>query len=83
MTKPVTDLIPREPRLNRIVILEELNFIWDRPELNEMKKMWKNGDGVERMAKYFDRDPDEVILALIHLARDEKITPRKTGLKGV
>lgn len=72
----------RDARLNRVCVLEDLNFYWDERELKEMKKMWKRNAGVERMAVHFDRDPDEVVLAIVHLARDDKITARKTGLKG-
>jgi hypothetical protein len=44
--------------------------------------MWKRGASCERMAAHFERDPDEVLLALMHLARDDKIGSRKRGLKG-
>jgi hypothetical protein len=72
----------RDARLNRVCVLEDLNFYWDEPELKEMRTMWKRGASCERMAAHFDRDPDEVVLALIHLARDDKIEARKRGLKG-
>jgi hypothetical protein len=78
----VQDLQPRSPRKNRIVILEDINFIWDEPELKEVRKMWKKGVSVISMAEHFERDPDEVLLAIMHLARNDKITARKSGLKG-
>lgn len=69
-------------RKNRIVVLEDLDFVWDDPDLKELKKLWKQGVGVVEMAEHFDRDSDEVLLALIHLARDDKIVGRESGLKG-
>jgi hypothetical protein len=70
----------RPARMNRVIVCDDLNFFWDRPELNELKKMWKKGISVADMGKHFDRDPDEVLLALIHLARENEITARRRGL---
>jgi ABC-type ATPase with predicted acetyltransferase domain len=80
MVKPVTDLIPRDARKNRVIVCEGLNFFWDEPELKQLAMMWKRCDGIEIIAKYFKRDPDEIIIALIHLARNDKINRRKGGL---
>jgi predicted regulator of amino acid metabolism with ACT domain len=80
MTFPVTDLIPRKARLNRIIVCENMNFIWDDPELKEIAEMWKLNLSIEYMANHFERDPDEVIIAIIHLAREDKIIRRKEGL---
>jgi hypothetical protein len=80
MAKKVADF--RDARLNRVCVLEDLNFYWDEPELKKMRTMWKRGAGVERIAVHFARDPDEAVLALMHLAREDKIGARKRGLKG-
>jgi hypothetical protein len=72
--------MPLEPRLNRVCVLEDLDFWWDEWELKDIKKMWKMELSINYMAEHFDRDPDEVILAIIHLAREEKIIRRKSGL---
>jgi hypothetical protein len=72
----------RDARMNRECACEDLDFYWDRSEFKNMKKMWNKGVGAVEMAEYFDRDPDEVLIALIHLAREEKIGARATGLKG-
>lgn len=80
MAKPVTDLIPRDARKNRIIVCEDMNFIWDSPELKQVAKLWKQCKSVEEIGKYFKRDPDEVIFALIHLARQNKIERRKGGI---
>ncbi|TCJ01345.1 hypothetical protein [Cytobacillus praedii] len=72
--------ILRNPRKNRVVVLEDLNFFWDEPELKELPECWELGGDVRLVALHFDRDPDEVLMALIHLARKDKITRRKGGL---
>jgi hypothetical protein len=72
----------RDARLNRICVLEDLDFYFDRIELKEIKEMWEKGEGVYDIAVYFERDPDEIVLALMHLAREDKISQRKGGLKG-
>jgi hypothetical protein len=70
----------RDTRMNRVCVLEDLNYYWDEPELKLIQKMWKLTLSVEYMAEHFKRDPDEVILAIMHLAREEKINRRKGGL---
>jgi hypothetical protein len=80
MVRPITDLIPRDARINRVIVCEDMNFIWDDPELKQIAKMWKQRYSIEGISKYFDRDPDEVLFALIHLARNDKIKRRKGGL---
>jgi dimeric dUTPase (all-alpha-NTP-PPase superfamily) len=70
-------------RKKRVIVLEEMNFVWDEPELEEMAQMWESGSSVFQIAKHFKReDPDEVILAVMHLARKEKIAARESGLNG-
>jgi hypothetical protein len=76
----VKEALFRDARKNRVVILEDLNFFWDRPELTKIKHMWNKGVSVKDIAEHFERDPDEILLALIHMARDEKIVSRKEGL---
>jgi hypothetical protein len=61
-TKKEAFLIPA--RQNRVIVCEELDFTWDGPELKELKKWWTNGIGIKRIAEHFDRDPDEIIIAL-------------------
>jgi len=70
----------RDARINRVCVCEDLDFYWDSPELKSLKKMWKKGISVIEIANLFERDPDEVLLALIHLAREEKIGQREGGL---
>ncbi|GKU81227.1 helix-turn-helix domain containing protein [Niallia sp. NCCP-28] len=64
-------------RRNIVIVLEEVNFIWDRSELKEIVQMWKKGISLWEMGEYFGRDPDEVMLACIHLAKEKRIQYRR------
>lgn len=62
------------------IVLEDLDFIWDRAELSEMKQMWEEGKTIYDMAYRFDRKEEEVFLALLHLSRHGRITKRLGGV---
>jgi hypothetical protein len=72
----------REPRKNRVIVCEDLDFLWDEPELVLLEKMWESGASFERITERFGRDPDEIFLALFHLAREDKISKRRGGFYG-
>lgn len=72
--------ILKNPRKKRVIVCEDLNFFWDEPELKEVIKMWEHGADVRMIGRHFDRDPDEILFALIHLARRGRIVRRKGGL---
>lgn len=67
-------------RRNRVCVLEDLDFYWDEKELKTIKRMWLQELSVYYMALILDRDPDEILLAVIHLAREERIEKRKSGI---
>ncbi|MFF2449338.1 hypothetical protein ACFVSW_20050 [Neobacillus sp. NPDC058068] len=70
-------------RKKRVIACEDLDFVWDEPELDEMANMWESGTSVMSISKHFKaRDPDEVFIALFHLAREDKISDRFTKPKG-
>lgn len=71
-----------KPRRNRVIVLEGLNFFWDEPELEEIVQMWEEQFSVNYISDYFDRDPDEILLALLHLAKTDRIQKRNGGLFG-
>ncbi|CEG29594.1 hypothetical protein [Bacillus sp. B-jedd] len=74
-----------EPRQNRVVILDDIeDFTFDQWELDLITDLWKKGVHPLRITKRLNRkDPDEILLALIHIARQGKIRNRKNGLMGV
>lgn len=82
MTKVKRDDFLREPRQNRVIVCEELDFTWERKELNKLARMWKKGQSILEMAVEVERDPDEVLIALIHLAKKNKVEKREGGLFG-
>jgi hypothetical protein len=66
------------------IVCEELNFFWEEKDLKKLAVMWNEGKGPTQMAAYLDReDPDEILLALLQLARDGKISSREGGLSGM
>lgn len=81
-TTLIRDAYLLNPRKNRVIVLEGLDFFWDEPELEDMAQKWDQGVGLIEIAEYFKRDPDEVFLALFHLGRQEKIGRREGGILG-
>lgn len=69
-----------KPRKNRIVVLEDLNFVWDEPELMELAELWEQEYSIMYISDQLSRDTDEVIIGLIHLAREDLISQRRGGL---
>jgi hypothetical protein len=71
-------------RRKTVVILEDIDFIWDEQELTEIKEMWDRGISIHSMTKAVGRkDPDEVLMTIIHLARKNKIKRRPDGPYGI
>jgi hypothetical protein len=67
------------PRKKRIVILEDIDFVWDQCELNKIVQMWETDVPIIKMGERFDRYPDEVLMAIVHLARKDKLEFRNIG----
>lgn len=72
----------RKNRRNRVIVLEELNFLWDEDELIELAEMWEQHKNIIEISNYFQRNKDELLLAILHLARTDKIKTRKGGFFG-
>jgi hypothetical protein len=62
----------REPRLNRVIVLCDLDYSWQREDLKRLKRMRAKGLELKKMVYEFDRNPDETFLALIHLATTDE-----------
>lgn len=75
MPRPVTiEAYMQRKRRNLNLVLEELDFTWDEWELRELARMNDEGASIQEMNEVFEReDPDEVFLALFHLARQGRI----------
>lgn len=60
-------------RRNIIIVCEELDYNWDEDDLKVVADMCKYTYTVGEIAKHFVRDPDEVLFACVHLARQGKV----------
>ncbi|HJV46616.1 MAG TPA: helix-turn-helix domain containing protein [Bacillota bacterium] len=64
------------------VALEELNFVWDEVEIDQVKKLWRQGTPIDEIAEVMDRDIDEIGILIIDQCRKNKIKQRPGGLWG-
>lgn len=80
MTRNHSPVLRRYPE--RVIILEDLDFGWTAEVLAEVRKMWEAGVPLAEMAGRLRRDPDEVGLAIIHLARQGEIQSRPGAVFG-
>ena len=60
----------------RSIFLEDCDLSSWEDEDEAFVEMWKEGKCVYELAEFFKRDPDEIIVWCIHLARTNKITQR-------
>ena len=72
-------LYPPEPLYTA---LADLDFTWYADEINQVIEWWQEGVSVVDMAKQLVRDPDEVTVLLMDLARAGRITWRPSGPYG-
>jgi hypothetical protein len=63
------------------IACEEMDFIWSLDQVDVFKRMWKNGADIIEISETLNRDPDELALLIISLARINAIAPRDGGLK--
>jgi len=74
------DINLAKKRRNIKLVLEGLDFIWDEDELKQLAWMNDEGYSIQEMNQIFKReDPDEIFLALFHLAKTGRI--KKINLK--
>lgn len=64
------------------IILEDIEFIWKKKDIELVKKLWEKGVTFKRITEKLDRDPDEVFLLLLHLARKGSIKKRSGYIWG-
>lgn len=70
------------PQEELIVALDDLDFSWFPVEVNKVKKLWSFGWHIADIAKHMKRDPDEVAVLIMHLARQGRIRRRRMGVLG-
>lgn len=64
------------------IILEERKFIWEDVELREFRKMWEQGDSVNKMAKRFRCKEIDIAMVVLDQAEKKLIRSRPAGLIG-
>ena len=52
-----------------IRLFEDVNLVFSGSMLNEILEKHNLGYSLEEISEYLNRDPDEIFLALFHLAR--------------
>ncbi|MFD2133314.1 hypothetical protein ACFSKI_19045 [Pseudogracilibacillus auburnensis] len=52
---------------------EELEPVFERHALEAISEKWNRGCSIEQIAIEYERDPDEIFLAIFHQAREGKI----------
>lgn len=72
-------LFPPEPLYTA---LADLDFTWYADEVTQVIRWWEDGIALGDMADRLGRNPDEVAILLIDLARSDKIKEREGGVYG-
>jgi hypothetical protein len=60
-----------EPRDDYIILLDDLEFGMSKEQLNRILELHNKGWKFEKIARFENRDPYEVICALLHLSRSK------------
>jgi hypothetical protein len=73
---------PAKKDTSRTIILESLDFSWKKQDIQTFREMWQDGVGIAGIASKLRRDPDEVVLLVMHEAREGTSEPRRGGVYG-
>ncbi|OXL83156.1 hypothetical protein BCV73_08750 [Paenibacillus sp. SSG-1] len=61
---------PFEKTRNKIYIaLEEVDMIWDTDEVEDFRRLWRQGKTILEISRFFKRDPDEIALLIMDQAQ--------------
>lgn len=63
-----------------VIILEELDFIWDDESIQKFREMWEENKTISEISKYFKRSKNEIALLVMDQEMKYKIKPRSIGL---
>ncbi|MDQ6418694.1 hypothetical protein RB620_04505 [Paenibacillus sp. LHD-117] len=61
-----------KPKMNRTIVCEELNYVWDEHQLVELDRLWREGYTINQIAKLFLRKREEIAIALIDRLSDNE-----------
>lgn len=76
------DPLKLRPRAQLTVLLDQLDLTATPNELHTVRDGWQSGDSVGDIAERLKRDPDEVAIMVMHMARQLRIGPRPGGAYG-
>lgn len=62
-----------------VIILDDLDFSWFPYEIQKVAERFNAGVSFEELVDWTGRDPDEVLMLLIHLRRQGKVSFENTG----
>lgn len=71
------------PPVRLYIALQDLDFSWYPREVEKVRELWAQGKSVRKIGKIMERDPDEVTLLIMSLARERRISPRPGGAIGI
>ena len=77
------DCLEYRPKARLYIALGDLDFSWYSWEVEKVRELWTQGKSITRIGKIMDRDPDEVTLLVMSLARERKISRRPGGAIGI
>lgn len=66
-----------ESEQKMIYICSELSLTWRAKDLSGLVKLWNSAVDFRTIAKYLNRDADEIMIACIHLARIDQINSQR------
>ncbi|AOM08850.1 MULTISPECIES: hypothetical protein [Bacillus] len=70
----------KSERRKLYIALEELDMFWDEDDVWRVQEAWNNNESVFAIGQRIERDPDEVALLLMDLAKKGRIEKRVIGL---
>ena len=53
--------------------LEDINFHWNKEDIEKFRVLWNNGIGFDDISRYLKRDPIELAVLLLDLAKQKKL----------
>lgn len=68
--------------MSKVIILEELDFEWDKKDIEKVNELWNQGAHLKNISKAVNRSPEETFLLLMHLAKKGKIKERENYIWG-
>lgn len=78
-----TDGSKYRPKTRLYIALQDLDFSWYPWEVEKVRELWSQGKSIPRIGKIVGRDPDEVTVLIMSLAREQRIRNRPGGAAGI